>query len=76
MSGVAETHAGAEYNDDELEFIKAMDRFRHQNQRRFPTCCEMLRVLKELGYRKADGSRELGVGSREASQPTPHFPEP
>ncbi len=49
---VGEIHAGSEYTDAEREFILAMDRFKRIHQRRFPTCCDVLRVIHELGYRK------------------------
>ncbi len=41
-----------EYTDDEREFIVAMESYRSKNRRPFPTCCEVLAVLKNLGYRR------------------------
>lgn len=40
------------YTEDELEFIKAMDRYKRENNKPFPTLTEVLSVLKSLGYRK------------------------
>lgn len=40
------------YDDDEAEFIRAMDRHMQQTGNRFPTWSDALAVLKELGYRK------------------------
>jgi hypothetical protein len=41
------------YDDDETEFMTAMDRFKREKRRPFPTWSEVLHVLKTLGYRKA-----------------------
>lgn len=42
------------YSDEELEFLRAMDRFIHASGNQFPTYVEMLAVAKSLGYRKAE----------------------
>ena len=42
-----------DYGDDELEFLKAMDRYIRTNNQPFPTWSEALKVLKSLGYTKA-----------------------
>ena len=41
-----------DYNDEETEFMKAMDRYKRENRRPFPTWSEVLEVLLALGYRK------------------------
>ena len=41
-----------DYNDEETEFMKAMDRYKRENRRPFPTWSEVLEVLRNLGYRK------------------------
>lgn len=41
-----------EYDGDEIEFMKAMDVYKRQFCRPFPTWSEVLEVLKSLGYRK------------------------
>lgn len=41
------------YTDEEREFMTALDRYKVVNHRPFPTCREVLEVLKALGYRKA-----------------------
>ena len=40
-----------DYNDDETEFMKAMDRYKRENRRPFPTWSEVLEVMRSLGYR-------------------------
>jgi hypothetical protein len=41
-----------DYNDDEINFMKAMDQYKRANRRPFPTWSEVLEVLHSLGYRK------------------------
>ena len=41
-----------DYSDDETDFMKAMDRYKRDNRRPFPTWSEVLEVLFSLGYRK------------------------
>jgi len=41
-----------DYNDDEITFMKAMDQYKRDNRRPFPTWSEVLEVLYSLGYRK------------------------
>ena len=41
-----------QYTDDEIEFMNAMQRFKNQSGRDFPTYVEVLKVAHGLGYRK------------------------
>jgi hypothetical protein len=41
-----------DYNDEEITFMKAMDQYKRDNRRPFPTWSEVLEVLRALGYRK------------------------
>jgi hypothetical protein len=41
-----------DYNDEEIEFMKAMDQYKRANRRPFPTWSEVLEVLRSLGYRR------------------------
>ena len=41
-----------DYNDEEIIFMKAMDQYKRDNRRPFPTWSEVLEVLYALGYRK------------------------
>ena len=41
-----------DYNNEEIEFMKAMDQYKRENCRPFPTWSEVLEVLRALGYRK------------------------
>src|SRR5262245_33084680 len=41
-----------EYTDEEINFMKAMDQYKRDNRRPFPTWSEVLEVLRAMGYRK------------------------
>ena len=41
-----------DYSGDEIEFMKAMDEYKRQSGRQFPTWSEVLEVIRSLGYRK------------------------
>ena len=60
--GTDPTCSDLEYSPAELEFMLAMERYRREHHRRFPTCCEVLAVVKSLGYRKADCRAAPSVG--------------
>ena len=51
---VSEIHRAVTLSDDEIEFMMAMERYMRLANRPFPTWHEVLRVAKELGYRKVD----------------------
>ena len=50
--GIDPTTCERNYNEDEIEFMKAMDQYRRGSLRAFPTWSEALEVLRALGYRK------------------------
>lgn len=41
-----------DYSDDEVEFMNALDNYKRASGRMFPTCSEILEVIRELGYAK------------------------
>lgn len=41
-----------DYSLEEVEFMSAMDEYKRRNGRMFPTCSEVLEVVKALGYEK------------------------
>jgi hypothetical protein len=41
-----------DYTDDEVEFMNAMNAYKRTSGRMFPTCSEVLEVLRGLGYCK------------------------
>jgi hypothetical protein len=40
------------YSEEELEALKAVDRYKRDNRRPFPALTEVLGVLRSLGWRK------------------------
>lgn len=53
-----------DYSEDELEFMRAVDEYKRKNRRMFPTCSELLEVLRGLGYQKvAEVSAESMIES-------------
>ena len=55
-----------DYNDDETDFMKAMDRYKRENRRPFPTWSEVLEVLASLGYRRVAEPTALPTGKKES----------
>jgi hypothetical protein len=41
-----------EYTAEEVEFMQAMDAYKRSSGRMFPTCSEILEVIKKLGYQR------------------------
>ena len=41
-----------DYSQDEIDFMRAMDDYKGRSGRMFPTCSEVLEVVRELGYVK------------------------
>ena len=41
-----------DYSEQEVEFMNAMDEYKRKSGRMFPTCSEVLEVIRELGYTK------------------------
>ncbi len=42
-----------DYKCEEIEFMSAMDNYKRNSGRMFPTCSEVLEVIKSLGYEKS-----------------------
>lgn len=41
-----------DYNEEELNFMRALDDYKRSSGRMFPTCSEILEVVRGLGYSK------------------------
>lgn len=52
-----------DYSGDEIEFMRAMDDYKRDSGRMFPTCSEVLEVIRALGYHKLSDEQvaELGL---------------
>lgn len=45
------------YSDEETEVLRAVDRYRREAKRPFPSVTELLALLRAMGYRRVDESR-------------------
>ena len=45
-----------DYTTDEVEFMHALDRYKCASGRMFPTCSEVLEVIRSLGYAKVNAA--------------------
>lgn len=52
-------------SDEQFEFLMAIDEYKRQNSRPFPTWTEVLEVIKALGYRKVAEPQSLGQTKKE-----------
>lgn len=41
-----------DYSDDEVQFMNALNDYKRKSGRMFPTCSEILEVVRNLGYSK------------------------
>src|SRR5205823_2079366 len=58
-----------DYNEDEIEFMNAMDQYKRDNRRPFPTWSEVLEVLTALGYRRVAEPTAMPGNTRPATIP-------
>jgi hypothetical protein len=61
-----------DYSNDEIEFMQAMDAYKRSAGRMFPTCSEILEVVRSLGYVRLSEA-QLALLEVEAQD---HEPEP
>ncbi len=50
-----------DYTPEEIEFMSAMDEYKRRNGRMFPTCSEVLEVIKSLGYEKGPKTADVAL---------------
>jgi hypothetical protein len=55
------------YTAEEIEFMKALDAYKRSSGRMFPTCSEILEVLRGLGYEKRSAMESQTPCPTEAS---------
>ncbi len=48
-----------DYTNEELEFMNALDEYKRTSGRMFPTCSEVLEVIRGLGYEKRAGNENV-----------------
>ncbi|MEQ8787778.1 MAG: hypothetical protein RIC55_15850 [Pirellulaceae bacterium] len=65
-----------DYSDPEIEFMQALDAYKRRSGRMFPTCSEILEVIRDLGYvRMCDVEMEDAVDQTNA-EPSSEEPQP
>ncbi len=62
-----------DYTDQEVEFMNALDNYKRKSGRMFPTCSEVLEVIRSLGYMKMSPTGTCGAAN---SQPASAKPMP
>lgn len=48
-----------DYSVEEIEFMRALEAYKRTSGRMFPTCSEVLEVLRNLGYEKRSETVEV-----------------
>ncbi|MFZ5830460.1 MAG: hypothetical protein ACOY3P_10245 [Planctomycetota bacterium] len=61
-----------DYTDDEVEFMTALDEYKRRSGRMFPTCSEVLEVIRGLGYAKQPKAAEISPPSEPIPQADAH----
>ena len=54
-----------DYSNEEIEFMHALDEYKRDNGRMFPTCSEILEVVRKLGYERTKGAITDSTGPTE-----------
>ena len=57
-----------EMNEEQFEFLMAIDEYKRSNQRPFPTWTEVLEVIRAIGYRKVAEPQPLESFRKEDKQ--------
>ncbi len=57
-------------NAEELEFVRAIEKFKARTGKNFPSWTEVLQVLKDLGYRKMPARSSARQLAEESLAPT------
>lgn len=42
------------YDDEQREFLQAVEAWKKANRKPYPTCCDLLAIAKAMGYRKVE----------------------
>jgi hypothetical protein len=64
-----------DYTDQEVEFMNALDEYKRKSGRMFPTCSEVLEVIRALGYIKLSAAESTarmdGSSAAVSAKPMP-----
>lgn len=64
-----------DYSTDEVEFMTALNAYKRTSGRMFPTCSEILEVVRKLGYakrRECAPTVEPSPDTEDGPRPSPH----
>jgi len=64
-----------DYTTDEIEFMNALDEYKRSSGRMFPTCSEVLEVIRNLGYEKRPATQPAEPSSPTTAPETNETPE-
>ncbi|WP_241676362.1 hypothetical protein [Bremerella volcania] len=62
-----------DYSDDEIEFMQALDAYKRSSGRMFPTCSEILEVIRDLGYSRNGNVLPESIEEAQAEEQMPAF---
>ncbi|HUE72263.1 MAG TPA: hypothetical protein VMP01_15370 [Pirellulaceae bacterium] len=60
-----------DYSSDEIEFMQALDAYKRANGRMFPTCSEILEVIRDLGYVRIQSGQQPTAAPDNGQAPFP-----
>ena len=64
-----------DYSEQEVEFMRAMDEYKHSSGRMFPTCSEVLEVVRSLGYIQLSDEQLAALQTAEFASDVPQTQE-
>nr|WP_207398022.1 hypothetical protein [Bremerella alba] len=62
-----------DYTNDEIEFMQALDAYKRSSGRMFPTCSEILEVIRDLGYSRGGSEIVESIEEPLVEEPMPAF---
>lgn len=62
-----------DYTNDEIEFMQALDAYKRSSGRMFPTCSEILEVIRDLGYSRGGSPLDEVTEEAQGEEPMPAF---
>ncbi len=65
-----------DYTNDEIEFMQALDAYKRANGRMFPTCSEILEVIRAMGYVRLQPGEVPAQGADPAQSPSTEADSP
>lgn len=64
-----------DYSGDEIEFMQALDAYKRTSGRMFPTCSEILEVIRGLGYMRVNNVTIVETSAEPSVGDLPELPE-